>query len=59
MQYIKRGNEELMGVLLLIAGEVARVGPNEMEKSVQGQRRLVAGVKLLEIFQWHLICGTT
>lgn len=48
VQHVQRGDEELVRVLLLVAREVARVRPDEVQQAVQRQRRLGARVELLE-----------
>lgn len=46
---IKCGNEELVGVLLLIPGQVPRMGPYQMQEPVQRQRRFCSRVELLKL----------
>ena len=46
VQDIKGRYEELVGVLLLVPGQVSGVGPDEVEKFVEDQRRFITTVEL-------------
>lgn len=48
VQYVQGGDEELVRILLLVSGEMARMCPDEVEQFMEDQRRLVARVELLE-----------
>jgi len=48
VQHVQRGDEELVRVLLLVAGQVARVRPDEVQQRLQQQGRLRAAVELLK-----------
>jgi hypothetical protein len=46
MKHVQRGNKELVCILLLVAGQVSGMSPNQMKQTMQGQRSFVTRVKL-------------
>lgn len=46
VQDVQRGDQELVGVLLLVAGQVAGVGPHQVEQAERDMRRAAARVEL-------------
>lgn len=48
VQHVQRGNEELLGVLLLVARQMARMVPDQMEQTMQRQWHRHARIELLE-----------
>lgn len=48
MQHVEGGGEELVGVLLLVAGHTSDVLPHQVEQLVEAEGRLVARVELLK-----------
>lgn len=46
MEDVQRSDEEFMGVLLLVTGQVAGVRPDQVQQPVQSQRCFVSRVKL-------------
>ena len=47
MKEIQGGDEELVGVLLLISGQMVSVGPSHVEEYVRNKRGASTGVKFL------------
>ena len=48
VEQVQSGDEKLVSVLLLVAGQVVSVLPSHVEQQVRHQRRLGARIKLLE-----------
>ena len=46
VQHVQRRDEELVGVLLLVAGQVACVGPHQVQQAEGNVGRAVARVEL-------------
>ena len=49
VEQVQRGDEELVGVLLLVARQVVGVCPRHVQQDVRYQRSLGARVELLHI----------
>ncbi len=48
VEHVQSGYEELVRILLLVARQMTRLGPNEVEQARENQRLLVAREELVQ-----------